>query len=68
MNKKINKTPNFTLKHLPIQAVPMPLFPTMRAIEDVIDLGEANLPITSKNELITILGTYHNTLLKELKK
>mgnify|MGYP000374433769 FL=1 len=46
----------------------MPLFPTMRAIEDVIDLGEANLPITSKNELITILGTYHNTLLKELKK
>lgn len=66
-NKSIPKLPKFTLKHLPIKAVPMPLFPTMGSLQEVIDLAEANLPITTKNDITALLGMYHNTLLKEIK-
>jgi len=61
------KLPKFTLKSPP-KACPMPLFPTMGALQDVIDLAESNLPITNKNDMLAILGAYHNTLLKELNK
>ena len=50
----------------PLRAVPMALFPTMGSLQEVIDFAESNLPISSKNEMHSILMTYHNSLLKVL--
>ena len=41
----------------------MNLFPTMGSLQEVIDLAESKLPITDKNEMYSLLMTYHNTLL-----
>lgn len=48
----------------PLTAKPMSLFPTMGSLKEVVDYSESKLPITDKNELFTLLMTYHNTLLK----
>jgi len=40
----------------------------MGSLQEVRDLGESKLPITSKNELFALLSTYHNTLLNTLLK
>jgi len=42
------------------------LFPTMGSVQDVIDYAESKLPINTKNDVVTLLGTYHNTLLKAM--
>lgn len=47
----------------PLRAVPMGLFPTMGSLQDVIDLADSKLPIINRNEVISLLMTYHNTLL-----
>jgi hypothetical protein len=49
-----------------LRAVVMPLFPTLGSIQEVVDFSESKLPITDKNELFSLLMTYHNTLLKEV--
>lgn len=64
-NLQQHKLNTFTIKPL-LRAVPMALFPTMGSLQDVIDLAESRLPISTKNDVITLLGTYHNTLLKQL--
>ena len=62
----------YSLSTLPIKpllrAVPMALFPTMGSLQDVLDLAESRLPICTKNDVITLLGTYHNTLLKTIQQ
>lgn len=50
----------------PIPLAPMGVFPTLGSLQDVVELGESQLPITDKNELIALLASYHNTLLKQL--
>jgi hypothetical protein len=45
----------------------MSLFPTAGSLQEVLDLGESRLPITDRNELRSLLMTYHNTLLSRLK-
>jgi len=40
------------------------LFPTMNSIQEVIDYAEAQLPVTNKNTLMTILMVFQNTLIK----
>lgn len=50
-----------------IKAEVMALFPTLDSLQDVIELGNSKLPITSQNDLYSLLITYHNTLIKELK-
>lgn len=45
----------------------MPVFPTLGSLQEVIDLAESKLPITSKNELTAILRIYHNTLLSQVE-
>lgn len=50
-----------------IRAVPMALFPTLGSLQEVVDLADSKLPINSKNELSSLLYTYHNTLLKVIK-
>ncbi len=49
---------------IPLQAIPMPLYPAMRSLQEVVDLADSKRPIITKNELFSILMTYHNTLLK----
>jgi hypothetical protein len=44
--------------------IPVGLFPTMDSLEDVMDYAESKLPVTNKNDMTSILYTYHNTLLK----
>jgi len=50
----------------PLRAVPMALFPTLGSLQEVVDFSESKLPITDKNEMFSLLMTYHNTLLKQL--
>jgi hypothetical protein len=56
----------------PLRAVPMvgamPLFPTMGSLQEVVDYADSKLPITNKNEICSLLATYHNTLLMLLKE
>lgn len=51
----------------PIRAVPMVVFPTLGSLQEVHDLADSKLPITTKNEISSLLSTYHNTLLKVIK-
>ena len=45
-------------------AVMMPVFPTLDTIQQVLELGESRLPIQDKNELLSLLRTMQNTVLK----
>jgi hypothetical protein len=47
-----------------LRAVPMGLFPTMGSLQECVELADSKLPITDKNDLFSLLMTYHNTLLK----
>jgi len=47
-----------------LRAAPMGLFPTLGSLQEVVNYGESKLPITDKNDLFSLLMTYHNTLLK----
>jgi hypothetical protein len=47
-----------------LRAAPMGLFPTFGSLQEVIDFADSKLPITDKNDLFSLLMTYHNTLLK----
>jgi hypothetical protein len=50
-----------------LQAEPMPLFPTMDSLTEVVDFADSKRPISSKNELYSLLMVYHNTLLKVIR-
>ena len=41
----------------------MNLFPTLGSLQEVVDLAESKLPISDKNEMFSLLMSYHNTLL-----
>lgn len=47
-----------------LRAVHKGLYPTMGSLQEVIDFGNSKLPISSRNELFSLLMAYHNTLLK----
>ncbi len=51
-----------------LRAVYMGLFPTMGSLQEVVDLAESKLPIINKNDLLSLLMTYHNSLLHCIKK
>lgn len=50
--------------HPALRPVHLGLFPTMDSLESVVDMGISQLPITSANQLVSVLMVYHNTLLK----
>lgn len=50
----------------PVRAAAMNLYPVMGSLREVLEWAEGQMPITSKNQLLAVLGTYHNTLLKQL--
>jgi hypothetical protein len=54
---------NQQLKQPHIRAVPMTLFPTLGSLQEVVDMANSQLPLANKNVLLSILMSYHNTLL-----
>jgi hypothetical protein len=42
------------------------LYPTLDSLQAVVELADSQVPITSKNDITTLLMIYHNTLLKVL--
>lgn len=54
---------NLIHRQPPIRAVPMNLFPTFNTLEEVIALAKSQLPIMDEQQIVTVLMTYHNTLL-----
>lgn len=55
-------------KQAGLRPVPMSLYPTMGSLQEVIDFAKAQLPITNENTLMSIIGSYHNTLLDQTNK
>lgn len=49
-----------------IPARHLPLFPTMGSLQEVVDLAESRLPVMTRNEVVSLLKTYHNTLLAQI--
>lgn len=43
-----------------------PIFKKLNSTDEVIQYAKSQLPITSSNMLITLINTYHNTLLEEM--
>ena len=54
--------------HPALRPVHLGLFPTMDSLDSVVDMGISQLPINTPNQLVTVLMTYHNTLLKMQKE
>lgn len=52
----------------PVRAVPMSLFPTMGSLQQVVDLANSQLPVTTPNAMLGLLMTYHNTLISILEQ
>lgn len=52
----------------PVPVVPMTLFPTMRSLQEVIDLAQSKLPIQDGNAMHSLLMIYHNTLLSLIEQ
>lgn len=50
----------------PETVAPMNLFPTLGNLQEVVTLAQSKVPITQPNEVVSLLMTYHNTLLKVL--
>lgn len=48
--------------------VTLPLFPVFDNLNAVVDLAISQLPIMTPNALVSILGLYHNTLIKQLSE
>jgi len=47
------------------QITPMVVYPTLGSLQEVVDLANSKVPVSSKNEMYAMLMIYHNTLLKE---
>lgn len=54
---------NLIHRQPPIRAVPMNIFPTLTTLEEVVALAKSQLPIMDEQQIVTVLMTYHNTLL-----
>lgn len=57
-----------TDKQAGLRPVPMSIYPTMGSLQEVIDFAKAQLPITNENTLMSIIGSYHNSLLKVINE
>lgn len=51
-----------------LRAVPMSVFPTLTSLDEAMNTALAATPVVSKNEMRTLIMSYHNTLLAELNK
>lgn len=46
----------------------MGLFPTLNSLEEVVALAKNTLPADTDNKAVSLLFTYHNTMLKVLSE
>ena len=67
-SEMITKFIKAKLVPIPSKPVPQPLYPTLGSTQEVIDLCNSRIPITSRNELYSLLMTFQNTLLKEVNQ
>jgi hypothetical protein len=51
-----------------LRAVPMSVVPTLTSLDEAMNTAIAATPVVSKNEMRTLIMTYHNTLLAEATK
>lgn len=51
-----------------LRAVPMRLYPTLNSLEEVVALAKNTLPADTDNKAVSLLFTYHNTMLKVLSE
>ena len=51
-----------------IKAEHQSLYPTMNSLDEVVVAAQDAFPAEYKNTLFTILMTYHNTLLSQMKQ
>lgn len=51
-----------------LRPVVSPLFPVMGSLQSVVDLAYSQLPIKDNNTVLSLLMSYHNTLLQEITR
>jgi hypothetical protein len=51
----------------PVRAEAMGLFPTLTSLQQVIDMANSQLPITTPNQMFSLLMVYHNSLLYQVE-
>jgi hypothetical protein len=51
-----------------IQLGPMNLYPTLDSLQSVVDLAYSQLPGVPANRVLSLLMTYHNSLIAKLEK
>lgn len=49
-----------------ILPVPQEVYPTHATLDEAVDVAKAQLPIEDPNQLVTVMMSYHNTLLQEI--
>lgn len=60
------KNLKMSLSNVPI--IPMTLYPTMNSIAEVVALADSKIPVVHRNEMFSILMTFQNTLLQQIKE
>ena len=51
-----------------MKPTPMSLYPTMGSVAEVVALADSKIPVTHRNEMFSLLMTFQNTLLKQIKE
>lgn len=51
-----------------VRAEHMSLYPTMDSTTEAIAYIESQIPVTTPNEIFSLLMIYHNTLLKQINE
>lgn len=67
MTKRTRRNPQPPLRAVGCMAV-NPVFPTLNNIDEVIELAKSKVPINEQNAVVSLLMTYHNTLITQLNK
>lgn len=66
-----NDIPQFSVedvKKAGLRPVHLGLFPVLDTLESCVDLGISQLPITNPNQLVGVLMTYHNSMVKIMEE
>ena len=57
-----------SLPNLPLSAQKMPLYPTYDSLSQAILAIEAQVPLTTPNQVFVALMSYHNTLIDQIER
>lgn len=64
MNMNSNLIAEESSKHPALRPVHQTLFPVLDNLESVVDLAISQLPIVNPTQVVGLLMTYHNTMVK----